>query len=68
MFLTWKNICVTCMLKYMIYIFAKMCIIRIYFAYIFYIKVGYIRQNIFDIYVTYIPRPSKYIFVLKSCV
>ena len=46
---TWKNIYVTYMSKYMKYIFAKSCIIRMYFAYIFYIKVRYIRQNIFDI-------------------
>ena len=50
------------------YIFAKSCIIRIYFAYILCIKVRYICQNIFDVYVTYIPRPSKYIFVPKSCI
>ena len=28
----------------------------------------WIRQNIFYIYLTYIPRPSKYIFVPKSCI
>ena len=32
---TWKNIYVTYMSKYMKYILAKACIIRIYFAYIF---------------------------------
>ena len=32
------------------HIFAKIYIIRIYFAYIFFIKVRYIRQNIFNIY------------------
>ena len=44
---TWKNIYVTYMSKCMRYIFAKSCIIRIYFAYIFYIKVpgGNISQN-----------------------
>ena len=35
------------MSKYMKYIFAKTCIIRIYFAYIFFRD---IHQNIFDIY------------------
>ena len=50
------------MSKYVKYIFAKTCIIRIYFAYIF--------LNIFaKIYVTYfIPRPTKYIFMPKSCI
>ena len=59
---TWKNIYVTYILKYMKYIFAKTCIIRIYLAYIF--------LDIFaKIYLTYIiPRPSKYIFMPKSCV
>ena len=37
-------------IKYMKYIFAKNCIIEIYFAYIFLIKVRYIHQNIFNIY------------------
>ena len=32
------------------YIFAKSCIIKIYFGYIFLIKVRYIRQNIFYMY------------------
>ena len=32
------------------YIFVKSCTFKIYFAYIFFIKVRYIRQNIFDIY------------------
>ena len=32
------------------YIYTKSCIIRIYFAYILFMKVRYIRQNIFDIY------------------
>ena len=36
--------------KYIKYIFAKSCIIEIYFAYTFFIKVRYICQNIFDIY------------------
>ena len=59
---TWKNIYVTYMSKYMKYIFAKSCIIRIYFAYIFW--------DIFaKIYLTYIiPRSSKYILIPKSCI
>ena len=39
-----------------------------YFAFIFFTKVRYMRQNIFDIYLTYISMPSKYIFVPKSCI
>ena len=31
-------------------IFAKNCIIKIYFAYIFIITVRYFRQNVFNIY------------------
>ena len=53
-----KNIYVRYMSKCIKYIFAKSCIIKIYFTYIFYIKVRYFRQNIFSwskvVYVAYI--------------
>ena len=45
------------------YIFAKNCIIEIYFAYIFFIKVRYIHQNMFDIYSNAV---EIYIFIPKS--
>ena len=47
---TWKNIYVTYMSKCRKYIFGKSWIIRIYFAYISFIKVRYSRKNIFEIY------------------
>ena len=50
------------------YTFAKICIVKIYFTYIFFTKVRYIRQNIFYIYLTYISMTLKYIFVAKSCI
>ena len=46
------------------YISAKSCIIEIYFAYIFFIKMRYIRENIFDIYSNVV---KIYIFVSKTC-
>ena len=66
-----KKIYVTYMSKHMEYIFGKICIIEIYFAYIFYIKVKYIRQNIFScqkvVYVAYIFYFQKVIFLLCAC-
>ena len=56
------------MYKYIKHIFAKSCIMKIYFRYIFFTKVRYIRQNIFDIYLIYISMTPKYIFVAKSCI
>ena len=48
------------------YIFAKICIFKIYFTYMFLIKVRHIRQNIFDIHLKYISMMTKYILVAKS--
>ena len=47
------------------YISAKSCIFKIYFAYVFFMKVWYICQNIFEIYSNAV---EIYIFVTKSCV
>ena len=63
---TWKNIHATYMSRYTKYIFARICIIKIYFAYIFFMKdslfvIIFICQNM-----SYISIPSKYIFVPQS--